>query len=490
MSEAPRGKLTARPVRATLIDLDEDGPLTLGLLDLALPCRRFVVDHKVAEVGKISVTAEFLLRLIKALSSCTEEAAQTFFGYGQREMSYVLAEVEEADYIDRSDGRLTLTATGLGLFQTGSEDPLIFEVERKSARIGLDLISLAPADMRSTSIFERCLPELPVTDTLQVSSATDRVPAQFRRHFRELSPRIDTVAAARRSLYSIDGVNAEDRFSSVVRVKLVSTGLKPAQAEVDLSDWRSEHEIRDREAVGRSVLQIVERLECSRREDDPDAYRLLTELAPEYLGEWIRRDGLNVQRFYRHAFTKEGDVRSNRQTTPIVGSLFTPENARRLLEVAKYGLRLTKRPSPALFWVLPQVPFWGSTSVLAEAVDQLRDLVVRSSNGFPSAEAVALTAGRSEPWIRQAFTMGRESQALVFPGGFEMLLAPGSFVAAVVHAPIGAVSGIPVPLGFASFDPRVVDRGAALLERTALQFGLSEELRSELEPPSPEPLGT
>src|SRR3546814_4394907 len=108
--------------------------------------------------------SEFLLRFVKALGSCSEEDAQTFFGYSRREMAYVLAEVEEADYVDRAEGRLTLTANGLGLFQPGSEDPLIFEVERKTARIGLDLLSLAPADSRSPSIFELNLPELPLTD--------------------------------------------------------------------------------------------------------------------------------------------------------------------------------------------------------------------------------------------------------------------------------------------------------------------------------------
>lgn len=486
MIDKPLSKLTPRPPRETLINQDEDGPLTLGILDLALPCRRFLVDHKVAEVGKISVTAEFLLRLIKALGSCTEEAAQTFFGYSRREMAYVLAEVEEADYVARADGRLTLTANGFGLFQPGIEDPLIFQVERKTARIGLDLISLAPVEIRSTSIFERCLPELPLSDPEQVSSATGRVPMQFRRHFRELAPRMDSVAAARRSLYSIDGVSAEERFSSVVRLKLVSSGMKPMQVEVDLSDWRSEHELADREAIGRSALQVFERLSCSSREDDPNAYRLLAELAPEYMREWLRRDGLNVQRYYRHAFTSQGDVRADRQTTPIVGSLFTPENARRLLEVAKNGQRRTKRPSAAIFWVIPQVPLWGSTSIMAEAIDQLRDLGARKNDGSRIVDAVALTAGLADEWIRKAFTIRKEAQGgLALPGGFEMLISPGSFIAAAVHAPIGGPSGIPVPLGFASFDARVVDRGTGLLDLAASRFGLSEELKSELRPLPP-----
>src|SRR3546814_18037220 len=77
-----------------------------------------------------------------------------------------------------------------------------------------------------------------------------------------------------------------------------------------------------------------------------------------------------------------------------------------------------------------------------EGVDQLRDLVMRTGE-FRQVEAIALTAGKPEPWIKRGFTDWKESQSLVFPGGFEMLLAPCGFVAATVHAPIGAPSGVP-----------------------------------------------
>lgn len=196
---------------------------------------------------------------------------------------------------------------------------------------------------------------------------------------------------------------------------------------------------------------------------------------------------MSVQRYYRHAFTAKGDVRADRQTTPILGSLFTAENARRLLEVANYGLRRTKHPSPVLFWTVPQAPLWGSTSIMSEAVDQLRDLVMRAGD-FRQVEAIALTTGKPELWVKRAFTGWRESQSLVFPGGFEMLLAPCGFVAASVHAPIGAPSGVPVPLGFASFDPRIVERAMAILAGQAPRFGLNEALSQELISPVAEPL--
>lgn len=483
MTDKPRNKLTVAPVREGLVDEAEDGPLQLGTLDLALPCRRFFVDHKVADVGKVSVTAEFLLRFVRAMGTCTEEAVQAFFGYSRREMAYVLHEVEDADYVHRAEGRITLTPTGLSLFRPGAEEPLIYEVERKTARVGFDLISLAPAEKKFLSSFERSLPELPLADVEQVSSATERVPISFRRFFREFAPKIDPTSTLRRVLYSIDGVAAEERFSTLVRVRLVSSGLKPTLPDIDLSEWKSDYELSDREAVGRAVAEMVERMTVARREDDADAYQLLVRLAPEYLKEWTRRDGLSIPRFYRHAFTSHGDVRADRPTVPIIGSLLTMENARRLFEVASYGMRKACHAADAIYWVVPQVPLWGSTSIMAEVVEQFRERIQRTNEGLAirqAVETIALTAQRPERWVKEAFTRNHGSDGRVFPGGFEMLLVPGIFVAATVHAPIGQQSGLPVPLGFASFDPRVLERAGELLASNSDAFKLSEALKQNL----------
>lgn len=483
MTTRLRGKLSLVKTREGLVDESEDGPLQLATLDLALPCRNFVVEHKIADVGKVSVTAEFLLRFIRCMGSCAEEAAQSFFGYNRREMAYVLNEVEDADYVQRLDGRISLTATGSSLFRPGVEEPLIYEVERKTARVGFDLISLAPADKKFLSYFELGLPELLLSNPEQASRATELVPASFRRFFREFAPRIDPDATARRSLYSIDSVSAEDRFSTLVRVRLISTGLKPSLAEVDLSEWRTEYELSDREAVARVVGETIEKLSIVRRADNAEAHDLLVRIAPEYLKEWTRKDGLNLARFYRHAFTSQGDIRADRQTTPIVGSLFTLDNTRRLLGVANYGLRNKRRGAASLYWLIPQVPFWGSTVILPEALEQLRERIGRTNEvGLArSVETVSLTVGRPERWIKEAFGLNHFSDGSVFPSGFEMLLVPGSFVAATVHAPIGQPSGLPVPLGFASFDKRVVSRATQLLEENVGPYKLPEHLVRELD---------
>lgn len=475
MTKKLTGKLRIRPSRTGLFEEGEDAPLVLLYMDLALPCRRFLIEHKVAEPGKVSVTAEFLLRFVRAVEGCTEEMAQSFFGYSRREMAFVLNEVEEADYVYRSDGRLHLTTTGRRLFRPGEEEPMIYDVERKTVRAGFDLISMAPADWQHLSYFDRQLPELPLLDAEQASSATKRVPSAFKRFFRDFGPREQSATNARRMLYSVDSVAPDERFSTLVRVKLISSGVKPTSAEIDLSEWRTEYELADREPVIRSVGEIVERLHVASHGDDIRAYDLLTHLAPEYLKEWTRRNGMSVERYYRHAFTTKGDIRSDRQTTSLIGSLFTPENARRLFEAMSYGLRRVRRTADHFFWVVPTVPLWGSTSILAETVDSMVERLSIADDARLQdrpVEAVGLGVGKPDPWIREAFDSVQQSGALVFPNSFEMVVVPRVVVAAVVHAPIGAKTGLPVPLGFVSFDESVVARAAELLNDHHGTWGL------------------
>src|SRR3954451_17041483 len=103
-----------------LLDPEDDRPIELAVYDVLLPCRNFLIDHKVAVLGRTSLTTEFLLRLVKAIPGISEENAAAFFGFNVRETSFVLAEAVAPGYIERRDGRLWLTMAGDALFRDGS----------------------------------------------------------------------------------------------------------------------------------------------------------------------------------------------------------------------------------------------------------------------------------------------------------------------------------------------------------------------------------
>jgi hypothetical protein len=174
---------------------EDDRPIELAVYDVLLPCRNFLIDHKVAVLGRTSLTTEFLLRLVKAVPGISEKDAAAFFGFNVRETSFVLAEAEAPGYVERRDGRLWLTVAGDGLFRDGSSEPEIFAVEPRRREVGFDLISLAPQHPRFLTEFELGLPELAILDE---EAAGPQRPA-FRRRSAGSFPRSPTVGSAARA---------------------------------------------------------------------------------------------------------------------------------------------------------------------------------------------------------------------------------------------------------------------------------------------------
>src|ERR1700722_5096628 len=102
-----------------LVPPNEDRRVEINVYDILVPCRRFEVAYKVAILGQLSPSLEFLLRLIKVVPGIAEGDAAAFFGYSPREMSYVIEEAYGPGYINRDESRLWLTAAGDTLFNDG-----------------------------------------------------------------------------------------------------------------------------------------------------------------------------------------------------------------------------------------------------------------------------------------------------------------------------------------------------------------------------------
>jgi len=465
-----------------LVEPEADRSVDLAIYDALLPCRNFLIDHKVAVLGRTSLTTEFLLRLLKAVPGVSEEDAAAFFGFDAREMSFVLAEAEIPGFIERRDGRLWLAAAGEGLFRDGAGEPEIFAVESRRQKVGFDLISLAPERPRYLSEFERGLPELTIVDEETAGSAAARIPHAFRRYFFEISDRRGREKVEKKELYSVDPVTSKDRFLSTVRVVVRAQASYPSSEECDLVQWRPEHEQADRPEIVSAVASFVDGLKKSRGEGDTDAYNLLLSLAPEFLKDFARRDGLAIARYYREAIARTGDVRADRRTAPIVGSLLLPENRKRLFDVLEYGSHQRTGMPPFIVWLTPQVPSWNATTLLSDTVAGIRTRwKVQHEDGETEApRSVCLTAPRPPRYIEKAFEIVLGSDVRHFPGPLEILIVPEVAVAAMVHAPIEAPRGFAVPLGFVSFEAAVVRRAEQYMLDNVSAYVTDDGLYREL----------
>lgn len=447
------GRETAEPA---------DVRVPVGIFDLQLPARHFVVQHKVAEVGDVSLTTEFLLRLLHSADGIPEETAAFFFGFDANEMAYVLRDAETRAYISRSQGRIWLTDPGQALFKEGDK-PQIYDVQKKTEKVGFDLLSLAPCDRESQSEFERALPELPIRDPDLVANASKHVPESFRRFFGEISSRRDRDAAEqlKRSLYSVDSVVAGDRFSTVVPFVAMASVRRPGQPEAFLEKWRTGHELSDRDRVVHGVAEYLESLRTNKTPEDGNALDVLASIAPEYLKEYRNRSGFASLRYFKELAGRAGELRSNRQTVGVVGALYQPENIQRIKTAIGYATDRPAFSNEAFVWVVPKQTAWGAARSLIELLDVLAKEGLGIDGTGRKRERAAVLIQEGKPEWRLTKTSAppycRPNTGAI-PSSLEILLIPGKVAAVVVHAPVTEDRGFPIPLGILTFDAQILRR--------------------------------
>ena len=282
----------------------------------------------------------------------------------------------------------------------------------------------------------------------------------------------------KRSIYSIDNVEPGDRFLVPVPVTVKASSATPWMGEAELSEWRSDQELQDRVPVGDAASAFVQGLQVTRKGTDHDAYRFLTDNAPEFLKEFIRTDGLAVDRYYKEVLARRGKVQSNRPTISLLGALTNKDNVQRLIDAMSHAARRQARPS-RFVWVKPQVRCWGATRILPETLKQLKSMIQRADDQA-EAQSVCLVTGRPEQYLKKMFDEVHSTDQARFPAALEILLIPGLVVAAMVHAPVKVVSGHAVPLGLLSFDPQVVSRVQDALLEEIPAYSLANKQYDEL----------
>lgn len=451
-----------------LVPLDEDRKVELDLIDVLLPCRTYEIKYKVAVAAKVSPTLEFLLRLLKSAPGMNEPDVAEFFGFSANELEYVLNEASEPGYVERRQGRLWLTTAGDNLFHADEKEPSIYRVESRRRSIGFDLIAIAPQPRKRPDAIERFLPELSLSDLAGSGRITQLLPARFKRFFHEIADQVDRGKGEKRQLYTIDPVIVpQERYQVPLRIRTYARASNPSAPEIDLSSWRPEHEIADRPEIEHAVALFIKDSALHANQLDPvTSYAALVSMAPEFLKEFTVKTGLNERRYWRNAISRVGEVRSDRKTIPLVGSLLLEANLQRFLSVLNYGLENATAAPDRIVVVASQTRNWGATTQLRGLLALIKEKVgkIDARDATPKTLSMCLTRAAPPRCIEEIFDEIGEGHAARFPRGLELYLVPSIAMAAIVHAPIGSSTGNTVPLGIASFDPAVLERCEQYIE--------------------------
>lgn len=445
---------------------DDVSSVDIGIYDVLLPCRRYRVTFKVAEVGKVSLTTEFLLRLIHTVDGMPETTVAKFFDFEPQEMTYLLNDAVSLGYINRDAGRLWLTEAGRQLFVPWDEAPQIYNVDTRTMSVGFDMLSFSPEEKAWMEHFDNRLPELPI-DLSIAGTAKDRIPTSFKHHFNDLTSRRHSRHATRKSLYSIDEIVPTERFTAIIPVIVKSARTNPAQGEPDLLVWRSEEQLEVRHQITSAVARFVDELRMELPPDADKHYRILADLAPDLMRDYVGKEGVSAERFYRDVVSLKGaGFRQNRRTVPILGPLISTKTTRLLLD----GLNRICANSQVsciprkFYWRAPSNRHWGLSRALPKLCEGISEyLATKVGDDAAPPLSVLIREGHTRGPER-AFSETLEISKSALPSSLEILLIPGLSVAVVVHLPVQAMNGHAVPLGFVSIDANVVSRAEQLLQ--------------------------
>jgi hypothetical protein len=187
----------------------------------------------------------------------------------------------------------------------------------------------------------------------------------------------------------------------------------------------------------------------------------LTDIAEKYLEKFVRKDGFAANRFVEDAIGKAGELRIDRKTVPVVGSLFTKNNNKRLLSALEYGFKgKVDVVATNGLWLYPErySRRWGISRVLPKTIDAIAGEVKRRADSEETGFPMLSVSGEEPPrHIKEAFDENRLLPLTTkMPLALEMLVVPDLVAAILVHAPLWEGEGIPVPVGIVSFDERIV----------------------------------
>lgn len=432
----------------------------VNVIELRLPCRSFRIRYKVAEPGEFSMTTEFLLRLLRLVNGLPETTVGEFFGFTNDETRFIVDHVENQGYVRRSKGRVHLTEAGHGLFSEG-EEPALFEVSSKEERFDFDLVSLAPSDQfRVFDDFEYRLPELSIEPLETGEQASAVVLRAFKRFFQEFRLKRGGTRLEKQSLYTVDFVNAEQRFSTLVPVTVSMRKDDPEFPEASVLEWRSGTELDDRSEIVQKCAEFVRSIQWRADQLAPSAISTCTSIAPSQMAGMVKDNHLNVEAFFKATLRQVGELRVDRQTVRVVGQLWTDANRVRFAAALKYAMTRSSSPPKMQFWLKPSIPHWGATRRIAGILGAVEKQIAESSEG--TLRSILGGEGRL-PRFKTPFNGVLTFPNSSLPSGLEIFLVPSHVVYVALHTPLRHAEGYPVPIGIISFDPEVLSRAQAAL---------------------------
>ena len=439
----------------------DDGKLTLDYLEFRLPCRQFLFEYQSVDEVQFPIMIEFLLRLIKAAKSVSDQEIKDFFRLSWEECNYVTNKIINIGYATRRDDAIFLTSVGEQLFSTSNDEPSIFQYKKYRTVFGFDLISCMPVSKSYLSKFANIFEELDVS--IGTKKSIEQVRENLRQNFLHTLIEHNRPEEERQTLVSIDLISPKERYAATVPTKVV-LDTNDQKIEIDFTDWRTGLDFESRRKIAQSVNSTISSLPKIDIKSFQKSATALHECAPDIIEPFYEGDKFNSQKFIRKTSEKYRTFQINRKTVLTLGSFWTEGNGYRFITGLNYGIKnLNENLDGAqielkqdLYLFKPRNRFWG---MAAKFEDLLQAVVDTASEKLEVKLAINLFHQPEDPdvWkFKHIADNVTELKASKEFDNFEALIVPNIFCSTCISGTVFKESNAPVKMGFMSFDHNVL----------------------------------
>jgi hypothetical protein len=287
----------------------------------------------------------------------------------------------------------------------------------------------------------------------------------------------------------VDSVTPLDRYAAIVPIRIKAKATVPGVVEPDVSDLWDGYDLDDRPEIVQATTELLKTAKMFGSDLDNVLFQCLSDVAPEVTADYTKGRSFRREAFFRDTARRAGELRRDRQTTPIVGSLWTDGNMARIQRALDYAMESRKPEDgvPPILWHVPTRPLWGTSRRLPQLLRHFETTCGSWADVDPGF-SVAFVHDRPPRHIDRAFGAVLQSRAVARSlNHLEILLLPGLVAAVLVHASLVVGEAYPVQLGFISFNESLLSRTSQLLSDLVMPFQVTRSsvdegiLRSKLE---------
>lgn len=458
--------------------MNED--IAFNQITFSLPARQFVIDSSVTVNESLPKVTEFVLRLIRLCEVIEPEEIGHYFGLTPKEVRLLLESLSDQSLIAFDGKVVKLTTYAESKFYTDDDLPRFSVVKPRKDVVDFDLLTFNPIENGTPKSAPNYAVEISV-DSDQIGESKRLAERAYHKHFqRILKTRESTNDKI--DIYKISNVKSEKLFGIPLEVGFHLGKEASVERLINFEEDAPEEYKLNIEASISNALQ---------RRLNSGQHSLLMEFVNRFedkvIGQYLSKTEFHFSRYVNDVHVKK-NVSYSGTTQALIGNLYMPENAEKILSAVEESLPLLGRQKASTFqssvaWLAPDYPFWGKTSLLDEFYFNLQSKLPQPKRKKDvSGEEVRLlypgSSGSARQVQNQYWSKKEKSFHLyggeVMGGRVEVLLLPTCLTCVLFHFATPGNTSALVPFGFMSRSPDIL-KEAHLIIREATDNGQKYE---------------